>query len=697
MKIKLLSFLGFVFWATLVCANHSANMHFKETKSLVSDTLAPPVGWTNMGYSGSVGTFFADINGDGMADAIAVNNFPGNYYITVRFSNGREFNWNSMLTTTPFFGTRGTFFADVNGDGKADGIAVNDDGVKVGLSNGLSLEPATAWTQNGYWGSVGTYFADVNGDRRADAIVVNSNFITVRLSDGSSQFQPNAQWTSTPFLGTKGTYFADVNGDGKADAIAINDNAIEIWYSDGSRFVNNVFPYPFPTGIFYGSKATFFQDINGDGNDDLIRIDDNGVSVNTNLSLFGLLSLSVSPRLFSFSELSAASFENTPNYMSDVNGDGKADLITGTNNTLLVRLSRSSNSAIPSRMGNFSMILSSDPQWPWVERQSYHDNAERDSISTSLNQKQVSAMNNLYDSYQNIKGVIINGDLTAYGDQNNDLSEFKDIYANLKPTMFVGLGNHDYSNNLRNSSRALMICNCDGCYNNTCASGMIRYMVGKINQYKNDGLLNGYTQDLREQTKFFTDYVDGSLAYSWDLLRVHFVQLQNYPIYKADWKSEALLGGWNHPRLQVDINSSLDWLEDDLKKAYNAGQNIILNFHDPDEHWGIESWGELYPQDSIVKLKARFKNMLTKYKVSAVFVGHYHNECGVPSQNHTPPSDIYGNTPVYYCGSSAYSKFLLVEFIRNQMRVSIVNSETGLPVISFNNLRNMQIPSGGVQ
>ncbi len=161
------------------------------------------------------------------------------------------------------------------------------------------------------------------------------------------------------------------------------------------------------------------------------------------------------------------------------------------------------------------MILSSVPQWPWVELQSYHDDAERYSISTSLNQKQVSVMNYLYDSCQDIKGAINNGDLTTYGDQNNDLSEFTDIYANSKPTMFVGLGNHDYSNYLRNSSRALVICNCDGRYNNTCASGMIRYVVGKINQYTNDGLLNGYTQDLNEQTKFFTDYVEGSLAYSW--------------------------------------------------------------------------------------------------------------------------------------------------------------------------------------
>ena len=31
----------------------------------------------------------------------------------------------------PFYGSRGTYFADVTGDGKADAIAVNDDTVTI--------------------------------------------------------------------------------------------------------------------------------------------------------------------------------------------------------------------------------------------------------------------------------------------------------------------------------------------------------------------------------------------------------------------------------------------------------------------------------------------------------------------------------------------------------------------------------------
>jgi hypothetical protein len=38
------------------------------------------------------------------------------------------------------------------------------------------------FTNGPYFGSMGTFFADVNGDYSADAIVVNSNNVTVRLA-----------------------------------------------------------------------------------------------------------------------------------------------------------------------------------------------------------------------------------------------------------------------------------------------------------------------------------------------------------------------------------------------------------------------------------------------------------------------------------------------------------------------------------
>ena len=97
---------------------------------------------------------------------------------------------NEDWTHGPFFGTRGTFFADVDGDGRADAIVVNDlptnSTVTVRRSNGTQFLPNEDWTHGPYWGSVGNaaYFVDVTGDGCADAIVINNlptnSTVTVR-------------------------------------------------------------------------------------------------------------------------------------------------------------------------------------------------------------------------------------------------------------------------------------------------------------------------------------------------------------------------------------------------------------------------------------------------------------------------------------------------------------------------------------
>jgi len=95
---------------------------------------------------------------------------------------------------------------------KADAIVVNDNFVVVRRSNGSSFDLNEVWTEGPYFGSRGTFFADVTGDGRADAIVVNDNFVVVRRSNGSS-FDPNEVWTEGPYFGSRGTFFADVTGN----------------------------------------------------------------------------------------------------------------------------------------------------------------------------------------------------------------------------------------------------------------------------------------------------------------------------------------------------------------------------------------------------------------------------------------------------------------------------------------------------
>jgi cytolysin (calcineurin-like family phosphatase) len=306
----------------------------------------------------------------------------------------------------------------------------------------------------------------------------------------------------------------------------------------------------------------------------------------------------------------------------------------------------------PKTDNGFSMIFASDSQWPWTNKTDAGENEpenEKETNATTLNQNHVTSINSLVNSLGNVKGLIINGDLTAFG-HSNELEKFKSIYANVKVPMYLGLGNHDYANNV------------DDTYENNCANRMVEYMVGHIKS-------NGSTSsDYNVSDSYvFPEYVTtttGSLSYSWDVGNVHFVQLQNFPIYKREWSNYVSVGAAK--RKTVKITSALNWLGADLAKARNAGKIIILNYHDSDEHWQDYGTTAL----DYARLSSKFISMLSTYKVAAVFVGHYHSSIG----NSSVSRISYGSTPVFYCGSASQSKFLLVNFKGNKMTVQHVSS-----------------------
>ena len=194
----------------------------------------------------------------------------GTGHVTVRRSDGTQFTPNEDWTMDPYYGSWGTFFADVTGDGLADAIVVNDDTVTVRRSDGGQFTPNEDWTMGPYYGSRGTFFADVTGDGLADAIVVNDDTVTVRRSDGG-QFTPNEDWTMGPYYGSRGTFFADVTGDGLADAIVVNDDTVTVRRSDGGQFTPNE---DWTMGPYYGDRGTFFADVTGDGLEDTIVVNE---------------------------------------------------------------------------------------------------------------------------------------------------------------------------------------------------------------------------------------------------------------------------------------------------------------------------------------------------------------------------------------------------------------------------------------
>jgi hypothetical protein len=197
--------------------------------------------WTYMPFYGTRGTFFADVTGDYRADAIAVTD--GGIKVRPAMGSGSAGQFwphDQIWTSDPFYGNKLTAFADVTGDYRADAIVVNDESipyarvvVRPANASGTAFKPTNEeWTQQPFYGSRGTFFARVDGDTMADAIAVNEDGINVRLSSGSS-FQPGAPWTHEAYYGTHGTFFGNVSYesigcDRAADAIVVNADGITV-------------------------------------------------------------------------------------------------------------------------------------------------------------------------------------------------------------------------------------------------------------------------------------------------------------------------------------------------------------------------------------------------------------------------------------------------------------------------------------
>jgi len=300
--------------------------------------------WTHGAYFGSMGTFFADVDGDRRADAIVVNADT----VTVRRSNGSNFGPNEDWTRGPYFGSRGTFFADVDGDGRADAIVVNNDTVVVRRAAAdcfivcwnFRFGPNEDWTNGPYFGNIGTFFADVTGDGRADAIVVNGTNITVRISSGSS-FGPNVDFTVDPFIGDFTNFFFDMNADGKADAVALNMNNsnVRVRLSNGMGFdppttwlATGAFGFGFRS-IGFGSVIKF-----GALAPLLLTVTNSRINVHRAVNAQGNLFPTHPDRLGGVEDWTVVPyFGSRGTFFADVTGDGQIDAIVINDDTVTVR------------------------------------------------------------------------------------------------------------------------------------------------------------------------------------------------------------------------------------------------------------------------------------------------------------------------------------------------------------------------
>jgi hypothetical protein len=307
-----------------------------------------------------------DVDGDGRADLVTAH-VNGNAYVYAGAASGAfgsvVVNFAGTLDSALLDGTghRLVGVADVTGDGLSDLVSVASwgtayvwpgqpgrtfGGAVASFSGTMAL--ATATTA----GHDPVAVADVDGDGMADLITVHSNgnvyvyhgTASGNFVSGVASFAGTFQSALRTGVGHWVVGAADVNGDGRADLVTVHSNG-------------NAYVYPGRVdGAFAGAVSSFAgtmhaavvdgqaghvpvgaADVNGDGRADLVTVHSNGNAYVYPGRADGTFAGAISS--FAGTLAMVGQFGATGHQVIgalDVTGDGRADLVTLSGGTAYV-------------------------------------------------------------------------------------------------------------------------------------------------------------------------------------------------------------------------------------------------------------------------------------------------------------------------------------------------------------------------
>lgn len=220
----------------------------------------------------------SDFNGDGIPDLAVVNYVSNGFSVLINNGSGSFSTPNFIVSNK----AERIFAEDFNNDGKTDLLVIRDSSKVSTIYKGIGNGAFTAISSYSFGYQAGEIITgDFNSDNKRDiACVSTGSTVSIVKGNGACTFTSSSVYTVSPYIGR--ICSGDLNSDGRTDILTLSggpqDFSILLANNSGSFFSPVDFSNVFDSTSCTYSLSHFYAaitDMNGDGKVDVLLGPDN--------------------------------------------------------------------------------------------------------------------------------------------------------------------------------------------------------------------------------------------------------------------------------------------------------------------------------------------------------------------------------------------------------------------------------------